>query len=53
MLHLAVLGRDAEAALQCLRQAALELEEKDAHRVVQTLDQTLDDASRAWLRKLL
>lgn len=51
-LHVAVLGRDEEATRQGLRHVALELDEREAHRVVQTLQATLDDQGRGWLMRL-
>ena len=52
MLHVAVLGRDEEATRQGLRQAALELDEREAHRVVQVLHSSLDAQGRGWLMRL-
>lgn len=52
MLHVAVLGRDEEAARQGLRHAALHLDEREAHRVVQVLHSSLDAQGRGWLMRL-
>ncbi len=52
MLHVAVLGRDEEATRQSLRQAAAELEDREAHRVVQVLEASLDAHGRGWLMRL-
>lgn len=51
-LHVTVLGRDEDATRQCLRRVALELEEAEGHRVVQTLQATLDAHGRGWLMRL-
>jgi len=51
-LHVAVAGRDQEALRQCLRACALELEEKEQHRVVQALQETLDEKGRSFLQQI-
>lgn len=51
-LHVAVAGRDDEALRQCLRAVALELPDKQQHRIVQTLTETLDSQGQAFLRSI-
>lgn len=51
-LHVAVMGRDEEATRQALRHIALEMDEREAHRIVQVLQATLDDQGRGWLMRL-
>lgn len=51
-LHVAVAGRDEEALRQCLRACALELEEKEQHRVIQALQETLDAQGTAFLMQI-
>ena len=51
-LHVAVAGRDDEALRQCLRAVALELPDKNQHRIVQMLTETLDDRGRAFLQSI-
>lgn len=51
-LHVAVTGRDQEALRQCLRACALELEEKEQHRIVQALQETLDEKGRQFLQQI-
>ena len=51
-LHMAVVGRDAEALRQCLRACATELPDKEQFRVVQALQETLDPGGKAFLLQL-
>lgn len=51
-LHVAVAGRDPEALRQCLRAVALELPDKQQHRIVQQLTETLDSQGQAFLRSI-
>ena len=51
-LHVAVAGKDPEALRQCLRAVALDLPDKQQHRIVQVLMETLDDRGRAFLQSI-
>lgn len=52
MLRVGIVARDRECALQTIRLVAEQLEEREALMLMQTMQQTLDQRSRAWLRGL-
>lgn len=52
MLRVGIVARDRECALQTIRLVAEQLEEREALMLMQTMQQTLDQRARAWLRGL-
>ena len=52
MLRVGIVARDRECALQTIRLIAQELDERESLAVMQSMQQTLDQQARAWLRGL-
>ena len=52
MLHATVSLRDEEAMRQALRHTANELEDRDAHQVVDLLNRTINPNDRRFLQSL-
>ena len=52
LLTATVAARDEDATRQVLRDAALQLEPRQAHKVVDLLQRSITGGGRAWLRRL-
>jgi hypothetical protein len=51
-LHATVGARDEEATRQVLRDVALNLERKTAHKIVTMLERSISVGARVWLQRL-
>jgi hypothetical protein len=51
-LHATVSARDEEATRQLLRDVALTMERRTAHKVVGMLERSIGVGARVWLQKL-
>lgn len=51
-LHYCVSARDAEATRQVLRDVAVTLPQKQAHKVVAMLERSIKTSARVWLQGL-
>jgi hypothetical protein len=51
-LHATVGARDEEATRQVLRDVALNLERKTAHKIVTMLERSISVGARVWLQGL-
>ena len=51
-LHATVGARDEEATRQVLRDVALNLERKTAHKIVTMLERSISVSARVWLQRL-
>ena len=52
MLHMTVEARDDVATRQALREVAETMPDRDGHRIVNTLRQTLPPEGQRWLASL-
>jgi hypothetical protein len=52
MLHLTIEARDDVATRQALREVAETMPDRDGHRIVNTLRQTLPPEGQRWLASL-
>jgi len=51
-LHATVCARDEEATRQVLRDVALNLPQRTAHKVVSMLERSIGVGARVWLQRL-
>ena len=52
LAHACVSARDEDATRQALRYAAVELPERQAHKVAMTLHNAISENGRQWLRRM-